>query len=170
MWGSCPTGLALGWLADQLLTRLDDYLVETTLTTVIAFGSYLLAEQFHVSGVLAVLAAGLVTGGLSPRSMSPTTRIVVFNFWGFAAFLANSAIFFLIGLHIDPALLVQSWLPILWALDAVILSRALASYLASRYVARFPIKWSHVLFLGRPARCHRIGARPQPASDAGAGA
>jgi CPA1 family monovalent cation:H+ antiporter len=148
--GGLFIGLALGWLADQLLSRVDDHLVETTLTVVIAFGSYLVAEQLHVSGVLAVLTAGLVTGSLSPRSMSPTTRIVVFNFWEFAAFLASSAVFLLIGARIDLTLLLQSWAPILWAIGGVLATRAVATYLTSRYVARVPIAWSHVLFWGGP--------------------
>ncbi len=148
--GGLAVGLVLGWVTAQLLARVDDYLVETTLTTVVAFGSYLLAEQMHVSGVLAVLAAGLVTGSLGTRGMSPTTRIVVFNFWEYAAFLANSAVFLLIGLHIDLPLLAESWRLILWAIASVLVSRALATYLASRYVARFPLRWSHVVFWGGP--------------------
>jgi CPA1 family monovalent cation:H+ antiporter len=146
--GGLALGLLLGWVTAQLLARVDDYLVETTLTTVVAFGSYLLAEQMLVSGVLAVLAAGLVTGSLGSRGMSPTTRIVVFNFWEYAAFLANSAIFLLIGLNIDLGLLVGAWQLILLAIGAVLVSRALTTYLASRYVARFPLRWSHVLFWG----------------------
>ena len=115
-----------------------------------AFGSYLLAEQLQVSGVLAVLAAGLVTGSLGTRGMSPTTRIVVFNFWEYAAFLANSAIFLLIGLHIDLPLLAASWQLILLAIVAVLVSRAIATYLATRYVARFPMRWRHAVFWGGP--------------------
>ncbi len=146
--GGLALGLLLGWVTAQLLARVDDYLVEATLTTVVAFGSYLLAEQMHVSGVVAVLAAGLVTGSLGTRGMSPTTRIVVFNFWEYAAFLANSAIFLLIGLNIDLGLLLGSWQLILWAIGAVLVSRALTTYLASRFVARFPWRWSHILFWG----------------------
>lgn len=148
--GGLAVGLALGWITAQLLARVDDYLVETTLTTVVAFGSYLLAEQLHVSGVLAVLAAGLVTGSLGTRGMSPTTRIVVFNFWEYAAFLANSAVFLLIGLHIDLPLLAESWQLILLAIAAVLVSRAIATYLTTRYVARFPLRWSHAVFWGGP--------------------
>jgi CPA1 family monovalent cation:H+ antiporter len=148
--GGLAIGLALGWVTAQLLARVDDYLVETTLTTVVAFGSYLLAEQLHVSGVLAVLAAGLVTGSLGTRGMSPTTRIVVFNFWEYAAFLANSAVFLLIGLHIDLPLLAESWQLILLAIAAVLVSRAVATYLTTRGVARFPLRWSHAVFWGGP--------------------
>jgi CPA1 family monovalent cation:H+ antiporter len=148
--GGLAIGLALGWITAQLLARVDDYLVETTLTTVVAFGSYLLAEQLHVSGVLAVLAAGLVTGSLGTRGMSPTTRIVVFNFWEYAAFLANSAVFLLIGLLIDLPLLAESWQLILLAIASVLVSRAIATYLTTRYVARFPLRWSHAVFWGGP--------------------
>jgi CPA1 family monovalent cation:H+ antiporter len=148
--GGLTVGLVLGWITAQLLARVDDYLVETTLTTVVAFGSYLLAEQVHVSGVLAVLAAGLVVDSLGSRGMSPTTRIVVFNFWEYAAFLANSAIFLLIGLHIDLPLLAESWQLILLAIAAVLVSRAIATYLTTRFVARFPLHWRHAVFWGGP--------------------
>ncbi len=148
--GGLAIGLGLGWVTAHLLARVDDYLIETTLTTVVAFGSYLLAEQVHVSGVLAVLAAGVVTGSLGTRGMSPTTRIVVFNFWEYAAFLANSAVFLFIGLTVDLWVLAQTWRLILLAIAAVLVSRGVASYLASRYVARFPLPWSHVVFWGGP--------------------
>ena len=79
--GGLAVGLILGTLISQLISRIDDYLIETTLTTLLAFGAYLIAEVLGVSGVLAVVAAGLVNGNIGPRGMSPTTRIVVFNFW-----------------------------------------------------------------------------------------
>ncbi|HEX5692071.1 MAG TPA: cation:proton antiporter, partial [Roseiflexaceae bacterium] len=53
--GGVLIGVGLGWIVAQLIARLDDYLIETTLTTVLAFGAYLLAERVHVSGVLAVV-------------------------------------------------------------------------------------------------------------------
>ena len=99
--GGLVIGIIMGIFTSQVIGRIDDPLVETTLTVVLAFGSYLLAESFHVSGVLAVVAAGLVNGNVGPRGMSPTTRIVVFNFWETAAFLANSFVFLLVGLAID---------------------------------------------------------------------
>src|SRR5439155_331726 len=88
---------------------LDAYLIETTLTTVLAYGSYLLAERLQVSGVLAVVAAGLVAGNLGPRTMSPTTRVVLVNFWDYAAFLANSLVFLLIGLQVHLPSLLAAW-------------------------------------------------------------
>ena len=99
--GGILVGLALGWVIARLIERVDDYLIETTLTTVLAFGAYLAAERLHLSGVLAVVAAGLVNGNIGPRGMSPTTRIVLFNFWEYVAFLANSLVFLLIGLKVN---------------------------------------------------------------------
>src|SRR4051812_31761222 len=78
--------------------RTNDRLVEITLTTLAAFGSFLLAEHFQVSGVLAGLTAGMLVGNVGwMGSISDTSRTSVLSFWEYAAFLANSIIFLLIG-------------------------------------------------------------------------
>jgi CPA1 family monovalent cation:H+ antiporter len=146
--GGVAVGLVLGWLMLQLIGRIDDYLVETTLTTVLAFGSYLLAERLGVSGVLAVVTAGLLNGNIGQRGMSPTTRIVVFNFWEYVAFLANSAVFLLIGLDIDLPALAANFPLILWAIAAILVSRAIAVYGLSRIGRAMPERWRHILFWG----------------------
>jgi monovalent cation:H+ antiporter, CPA1 family len=80
--------------------RTEDHLVEITLTTLAAYGSFLLAEHFHMSGVLASLSAGLLVGNFGMmRSISENSRSHVFAFWEYAAFLANSVVFILIGSH-----------------------------------------------------------------------
>lgn len=147
--GGLVVGFVLGWLVSQAISRIDDYLIETTLTSVLAFGSYLIAEHLlGVSGVLAVVAAGLVNGNIGPRGMSPTTRIVVFNFWEYAAFISNSFIFLLIGLRIDLNDLFGSWQLIVWAVIAILISRAIAVYGLSRVSQDIPSKWRHVLYWG----------------------
>jgi len=136
-------------LASQILSRIDDYLIETALTCVLAYGAYLIAEHMlGVSGVLAVVAAGLVNGNIGPRGMSPTTRIVVINFWEFAAFLANSFIFLLIGLGINLQDLSHAGYLIAWAIAAVLIARAISVYGISRITGDIPTKWQHVLFWG----------------------
>lgn len=146
--GGLVIGTALGWVVLLMMRRIDDHLIETTLTTVLAFGTYLLAEQFHLSGVLAVVAAGLVIGNMGPEGMSPTTKIVVANFWEYIAFLANSAVFLLIGLDMELPALIGEWQPILWAIGAVLLARAFGIYLLSRLGREIPAEWRHVLFWG----------------------
>lgn len=147
--GGLVIGLILGGLISQLISRIDDHLIETTLTSVLAFGSYLIAQEaFHVSGVLAVVAAGLINGNIGPRGMSPTTRIVVFNFWEYAGFLANSFAFLLIGLQIDLTKLMTYWQPIFIAIAAVLFARALAIYGFAWIWRNISLTWQHTLFWG----------------------
>jgi CPA1 family monovalent cation:H+ antiporter len=150
--GGVVIGLVLGWLISLLIARVDDYLIETTLTTLLAFGSYLLAERLHFSGVLAVVAAGLICGNLGPRGMSPTTRIVLFNFWEYVAFLANSLIFLLLGLQVNIPALLASWSFILWAILAVLAARAVVVYglgwIVNKFADPIPKRWLHVLNWG----------------------
>ncbi len=150
--GGTVVGLALGWLVSLLIARVDDYLIETTLTTVLAFGAYLLAERLHFSGVLAVVAAGLVNGNLGSQGMSPTTRIVLFNFWEYVAFLANSLVFLLIGLEVHVPALAAAWQPALWAILAVLAARVLVVYglgwVMNRFAEPVPLRWQHVLTWG----------------------
>jgi CPA1 family monovalent cation:H+ antiporter len=146
--GGLIIGASLGWLFSRLAARVDDYLIETTLTTVLAFGAYLVAEQFHLSGVLAVVAAGLVSGNVGEREMSPTTRIVLVNFWEYLAFLANSAVFLLIGADIEIGSMLSNWSLILWAIGAVLVSRAITIYSLTQIERTLPNRWRHVLFWG----------------------
>ncbi len=86
--------------------RTSEHLIEATLTTVAAFGSFFLAEQLQVSGVLATVTTGLIMGnfGVSPTEeksfLSSKGREFILSFWEFAAFLANSVVFLLIGVAI----------------------------------------------------------------------
>jgi CPA1 family monovalent cation:H+ antiporter len=146
--GGVLIGIALGMLASQLIARIRDPLVETTLTTVLAFGSYLVAEYFHVSGVLAVAAAGITNGNTGPSGMSATTRLVVFNFWEYAAFIANSFVFLLIGLTFDLDVMVANWQAIIWAILAALAARAVSIYGFSFFSSDIPRRWKHVLAWG----------------------
>jgi monovalent cation:H+ antiporter, CPA1 family len=104
--GGSLVGLICGAIAIALAGRTRDHLVETALTMVAAYGSFLLAEQFHLSGVLATVAAGLLMGnfgaldGQEPNAPSLEGREFVMAFWEFAAFIANSLIFLLIGVTV----------------------------------------------------------------------
>ena len=114
----------------------------------LAYGAFILAESFHVSGVLAVVAAGLVNGDIGPRGMSSTTRIVVFNFWDFMSFLANSFVFLLIGIVVDLPSLLANWNAILWGILAALLSRLIVVYGLFRRFRTIPLRWKHILYWG----------------------
>lgn len=148
--GGVAIGIVLGLALAHFIGRItDDPLVVTTLTTVLAYGSFLIGEHvLHVSGVLAVVAAGIVNGNVGPRGMSATTRVVVFNFWEYAAFLANSFIFLLIGLTIDIVELLNNLPAIGIAIIAVLIARALGIYGFSLFSREVTTKWKHVLYWG----------------------
>jgi Na+:H+ antiporter len=146
--GGVLIGMAFGLIISQVIARIRDPLVETTLTTVLAFGSYLVAEYFHVSGVLAVAAAGIINGNAGPSGMSATTRLVIFNFWEYAAFIANSFIFLLIGLTFDLDVMVANWQAIIWAILAALAARFVSIYGFSFLGRELPGKWKHILFWG----------------------
>lgn len=133
--------------------RTDDNLVEVTLTTLAAYGSFLLAEHWGLSGVLAALAAGLIVGNLGwMGSISDRGRGSVLHFWEYAAFLANSFVFILIGTseaNIDLT-------PLLTAIGVAIvmslLGRAASVYpvalLFNASKLRVPASFQHVLWWG----------------------
>ena len=118
-------GLILGALTSSVLTRLDDHLIETTMTMTLAFGAYVVATLVHASGILAVVAAGIYVGSVGLKRVSPTTQIALDNFWEVLSFIANSIVFLLIGLRIELVELFENAIPILIAILAVLLSRGL---------------------------------------------
>ncbi|MFO0751409.1 MAG: Na+/H+ antiporter [Myxococcota bacterium] len=143
------TGMAVS-LATR---RIDDPLIEITLTTIAAYGSFAVAEHFGYSGVIACVVAGIICGNYGARvGMSATTRIAVESFWEYVAFVFNSFVFLLIGLEVSLAELARSWLAILVAFAAVLLARALvvaaATFLFRRTRERIPWSWAAVLTWG----------------------
>jgi CPA1 family monovalent cation:H+ antiporter len=150
--GGLVIGAGLGWLTALVINRVDDYLIETTLTTVLAFSAYLLAERAEVSGVLAVVAAGVIAGNYGTRGMSPTTRIVLYSFWEYLAFIANSLVFLLIGLDVNIPQIAANLTMIGVAVLAVLISRLLVVYGLSALLnirrQRVPRPYQHVLFWG----------------------
>lgn len=149
-------GLALGSIVAYVILRnIDDHLIETATTVALAFGAYVTAETLHASGLLAVVAAGLVVGNVGMGNTSPTTRLTLENFWEFLAFVANSLVFLLIGIKIEIAQLLQFAAPIAVAVVAVLVSRAISVYLITFSYNRLtpeqldvPTKYQHVMFWG----------------------
>lgn len=124
--GGVALGLALGFVFSRLTALIDDHLVEMTISTALAYGSFLIADSLHSSGTLACVAAGLVHGSYGRRvGMSQNTRQLLDDLWEYLGFLANSLVFLLVGFSQNIAsLLAQVW-PVVVAIAAVLLSRAL---------------------------------------------
>jgi CPA1 family monovalent cation:H+ antiporter len=146
--GGLLIGLFLGWLVSQIIRKIDDALIETTLTIVLAFGTFIIAESINMSGILAVVMAGLISGNIGPNGMSPTTHILVTNFWEIIAFLSNSMVFLIIGLEIHLTELFDMWQQLLLAIFAVLLARAIVIYGLTWIGKNTPWRWRHILFWG----------------------
>lgn len=154
--GGLLIGLVLGYVVSYgILKNVDDHLIETSTTVALALGSYVIAETFHVSGILAVVAAGLMVGNIGTLNTSPTTRLTLENFWEFMAFVANSLVFLFIGLEIEIRQLWPNIIPIIVAVLAVLFSRAIVVYGISALYSRFttlpqkiPGSYRHVMFWG----------------------
>ena len=152
--GGLAVGLLIGLGISQVIRQIDDPMIEITLTTLAAYGSFLAAEQFHFSGVIATVTAGMLCGNYAARTgMSPTTRIAAETFWEYVAFALNSIVFLLVGLRVHIGELMDSWALILAAYAAVTLARAgvvfLVSTLNRANTSRsWPPRWSAVLVWG----------------------
>jgi monovalent cation:H+ antiporter, CPA1 family len=156
LWTVAGAIVAGGAVAGGLLLlagRTEDPLVEVTLTTIAAYGSFLAAEHLHASGVLASLTAGLVVGNVGWRAaISEAGRGPVLAFWEYAAFLANSIVFILIGIHEAHQLVGFFSKATLIAILLVLAGRLIAVYaLAAPFAGsrlRLPASYQHVLFWG----------------------
>ena len=153
--GGIVAGIAVG-LVIMLLIRLgrNDPLIDVAGTTIIAYAAYITADHWlHVSGVMAVVGAGLTVGWLGKNQFSRITGLYLKHFWDYAAFVANSLIFLLIGftedqllrrIFTDPVI----FIPILLAFIAITIARA-------------PVVFGLIPFINRVSSVYRIDAKYQ---------
>ncbi|MBI2757610.1 MAG: sodium:proton antiporter [Chloroflexi bacterium] len=150
-------GLLIGAAAAGIILlfthNTSDHLIELALSTVAAYGSFLIAEQFHASGVLSTLTAGILIGNFGlPVSYSDKGRTSLVDFWEFAAFISNSLIFLLIGMRQAAEIYAGALWPVIIAVFVVTLGRAAAIYPLSAIFNNSKLKiemnHQHILFWG----------------------
>lgn len=151
--GGALIGLVLGAAAALGIARIDDPMLEITITIIVAYGSFSVAQQLGLSGVLATVAAGLLCGHrVVRRGMSPSTQLAVNVFWEYLAFALSSIVFLLIGLEVHFTELVAVWQPIAAAFLVVLVARAAtvgAAILVVRSThERLPWRWFPVMTWG----------------------
>jgi CPA1 family monovalent cation:H+ antiporter len=154
--GGAVLGLVAGLIVGEMMRRTEDHLIDIALTTILAYGTYLVAEELlhgAVSPVIAVVVAAIYVGNYgSNGGYSATSTVTIVSFWEFVAFLINSAIFLLIGLDVAPADLLKNIRPVMIGVGVILLARALVVYplgfLVNWRVRKMPIEWAHVLFWG----------------------
>lgn len=153
VFGGVAIGLAVGGAMMLVAGRAQDHLVEITLTMLAAYGSFLMAEEFKVSGVLATLSAGMLVGNWGKgRMLTEAGGAAVVRFWDFAAFLANSVVFLLIGCREVVQPVASYWWAVVVAVLAMLIGRALAIYPISALFSRGRLAADaltrHILFWG----------------------
>ena len=153
--GGLILGLVLGYAFSYVLGRINDYLLETVLTIVLAYGAYFLAELIHVSGIIAVVAAGLLVGNYGQQvALSPSSKIAVGLSWELFGFIANSLIFLLVGLQIKATNFEDDLGIVVVAIAAVLLARLLVVGLTGAVLRLWrrdrplPFSWQAVLIWG----------------------
>jgi len=99
--GGCVFGVALGWLTNRVLSRVDDYQVEILITLAVTTGGFVLANRLHLSGALAMVVAGLMVGSSGRAfAMSETTRARLDDFWELVDEFLNAMLFVLMGIEV----------------------------------------------------------------------
>ena len=147
-------GAVVGLIVSLVTRTIDDPMIEITLTVLTAYGAFVVAELLGLSGVIACVVAGMVTGNWgAQRGMRPATRVAADAFWGYVAFLLNSFVFLLVGLEINLARLMQYLPEILVGWVAINVARAAVVY--SKYAIMrlagsggMPASWAAVLSWG----------------------
>ncbi|SEG56051.1 sodium:proton antiporter [Paenibacillus sp. UNC499MF] len=147
--GGMAVGALLGFAFSQLIRFYDDYPLEIAFSMLLFFGSYFIAEHFHVSGVIAVVVAGLIFGSYGAKiGMSDKTFMNIHSFWDVITLIANSLIFLMIGLEIRNINFADKWGMIAAAVILVLLGRTIALYASVFFLKDFPRAWKNVLNWG----------------------
>jgi CPA1 family monovalent cation:H+ antiporter len=98
--GGLLFGALLGYIGYYALRSIDDYKVEVLVTLAIVMGGYLIAGHLHVSGPLAMVVAGIITGNkVKDEALSDTSRDYLDKFWELVDEILNAILFLLIGLE-----------------------------------------------------------------------
>ncbi len=148
-------GVALGGVAYAVLRMVEDGLIEVGVSLLLAYGSYIVATNLHGSGVMAVVAAGLIMGNFGRTlTMRASARITLASFWEVAAFIANSLVFLFIGVNLHPSDLARPDVPARIAVGFIgmMVLRAIITYgllgLSRLWKAIPPKTWILVTFWG----------------------
>jgi CPA1 family monovalent cation:H+ antiporter len=148
IFGGAILGYLAGYVVHLIFCWTEDLYAETLLTFIVAFGVFRLAEEFHSSGVIAVVVAGLMFnsrcrthGGVSERGEE-----ILKVMWEFVAFIASSFAFIFIGVSLDLGLLVRYALSILaLSLVSVLfrygMTEVVAYFLEEYRDKRIPSNW-----------------------------
>ena len=154
---SAAIGAIAGWLGSRMIALTDEHPIELSISVAAAYGTYLVADSIHQSGIIATVVAGMVIGSYGRRvGMSERSREALDTVWEFIAFLLTAFAFMLVGLAISVGDLMGQLPWIAWGVVGILVGRAVVVYgllgggsaLLTRAGRgrKIPTGWLHVLF------------------------
>jgi Na+:H+ antiporter len=156
LFGSIAIGALAGFLISRILKATSDHLIELTLTLLAAYGTYLVADLLHQSGIIASVVGGIVLGTYGRREgLSKRAQEAIDVVWEFLAYVLTGAAFLLVGLAIPVGTLAAAAISIAWGVAAVFVGRAIVVYgmlggaaqlsRRIRHIPPLPLSWLHVM-------------------------
>lgn len=153
LFGGAAVGLGIGYAATRLIKRMQAMApVEITISIIMAHAVFIFADHFlKVSGIIAVLGAGVVLGNYGHKELSKQAQEEMHVLWDYLVFVAVSLVFFLIGYEIDLQGLWHNRGAILLGTAALLVGRAVSVYsvagvynMSVKKAKRIPLGWLHV--------------------------
>ena len=159
--GAIGMGLIAGRLAVEAWRHIKDPQLEMVISVVLPFVAYVPAQRLELSGVLAVVAAGVYVNRFTPTVITPATRLQATGFWETIVFLANVVIFTLVGLQLHAILAALSRYSAMTlvsyalVINAVVIAIRFAWVFGQGYLSRFTrgarsrvaSEWKHLVIM-----------------------
>lgn len=128
--GGVITGGLIGLLGFFLVPRVSSSVIAAVISLISAYMAFIVSEGlFHVSGVMAVLVAGLMLGHVSRNELTEKRHGFMQELWEYKSYIANAMLFLISGVTIQIAMFTDQWLAILIGLAAALTARAIGIFL-----------------------------------------
>lgn len=151
--GGAAVGAGVGWVVTRFIHRIDEPMIEIALTMIAAFGAFVLADSYALSGVIATVVAGILCAAHGrDTGMAPPSRLATETFWRYVGFALNSIVFLLVGFSVPLSLLARDAGVIVLGFVAMTIARfvvvGLLHLLFRRTTDAIPGTWSVILAWG----------------------
>ncbi|MES0371530.1 MAG: cation:proton antiporter [Mariprofundaceae bacterium] len=147
--GGAAVGFVIGLLLSEAMRFMQSRSAVFTLTTVMAYGGFTVSEHMlHMSGVMTVVVAAICLGAWGRSRMSQEVAETARDIWEFIAYVCNALLFLLVGLSVEPGLLIQH----VWAISVAILLVLIVRAATVHSMVPLVVRWFHLPPIANPER------------------